>query len=284
MRRRRTYKRDAKGRFAKTNSSRGAAALKRKPTKSKARSKPSPVAKKGMSKKKKAAIAGGVAAGVVVAGAAAYGMEYRSMKNEFNRSGGPLSTVSMGNGISVTTARTFKTHFTRVDEVAVNDLFEAQTLKDVAKAGSRIWNPSLRPQVHSTHYIHSDDRLLGYATDVVKGKKLYANELYLRPSERGNRRTVAGMSNMMKQAHSEQVNRGRKIVISAYRSEDSERIVRNQARKLGKNKVIVKKRYNPSSKFAAEIKESMDGYFEHNVTNQFKQKRKAAAKRSGVVI
>ena len=237
---------------------------------------------KKMSTKKKVAIGAGVVAGTAAIGAAAYGHQYLSMNKEFKRSGGGLSTRDLGNGVSVTTTRSLKLRHTTIDPVAVNDVYESTTVGQVVKAGARVWRPSIRPQIHETSYLHKDGALLGYSKDVIKGKKLYANEVYLRPSERGQRRTVAALSKMGKTRMEEQVARGRKVVISKYRSEDSERVVRNQARKLGENKVIVQKRYNPSSNFAKEITQSMDTYFSNNITNEFNKVRKA--RKAGMVI
>lgn len=237
--------------------------------------------RKKMSKKKKAAIAAGV---VVAAGAAWYGVETLSINREFKRSGGAHSVTTLPGGLSVTTTRTLKRGHVGVDGASVSAMADATTLRGVATAGAGIWRPSLRPQIHSTSYIHDGDQLMGYYNDVTKGRRLYGESVYLRPSVRGNRRVVSALSNSVKDRQSDMVASGRKIVISKYRSEDSERIVRNQARKLGKNNVKVQKRYNPSSGYARDITESMDAYFFNSVTREFRNTRNSRGRRVGVVI
>ena len=240
--------------------------------------------KKRMSKSKKAAITAGVVGGVAAGAAVHYGVGYRKMSKELARTGA-ISTKDMGGGVSVTTVREFKKYYTRVDHTAVDAMYNAgNNVVKVAAAGSQIWKPSFRAQVHSTHYIHQGDELLGYATDVVKGRRLHAENLYLKPSARGQRRVVAGLSKSMKSIHEEQVKAGRKIVISKYRSEDSERIVRNQARKLGKNKVIVKKRFDPGSESTKNITKAMDSHFQHTAKGNFKKVKASRAQKNGVVI
>lgn len=268
----RKQKRNAKGQFGSGRSS--AVRLSKKPS-------------KRWSKRKKAAVAVGVVAGVAAVGAASYGMEYRSRSKEFRKAGGAVSTVDLGGGYSATTHRSLKKRYTKIDEVAVVDMYNAKNLRQLSGAAVRIWQPSLRPQIHSTTYLHKGDELMGYTTDVSKGKRLYANSMYLKPGARGSLRTGAALSSQIKGRQKSAVDSGKKIVISKYRSEDSERIVRNQKRQLGKNKVIVRKRYDPSSDFARDIIKSMDSHFQHTMTPGFKEARKASQKKSkskGVLI
>lgn len=262
----RTQRRDAKGRFT---SGSAAGSSKKHSHKKIASSK-----KKGLSGFQKTAIAGAVVAGTTAAGYAAYKIDAHNTLQEFNRLGGSLSTIHGKNGISITTSREFKNRdLTNFDPVALNDFFESKTFGQALKNGSKVYRPSLRAQIHATSYIHKGDELLGYTNEVVKGKRLYANDLYLKPSARGiaNRRVVVATTDMMKQRHADQVARKGKIVISKYRSEDSERIVRNQQKRLGKSNVIVKERYKPSSDFTANITESLDFVFEKGMTNKFEK-------------
>ncbi len=135
-----------------------------------------------------------------------------------------------------------------------------QTVKGLAQlAGSA--RLSVRPKIVSTMYIHSGDTVHGYGISEIRGDKFKAMTAYLRPESRGNKTVIAGVSKEVKRMQSDQVGRGRTVVIDRYRSADSERIVRNQAKRLGKQNVIVEPRYDPGFDPTDMIISSMDEGF-----------------------
>ena len=231
------------------------------------RSAPKPSSKaspKKMSRKKKTAIAGGAVVGVAAVGAVAYGTAYsrqsKSLRSEMGRLG-EVSVEPLGKNLNVTTIRDFKG--ARIDRKIIRRSKGAGVL---ARAASVKEATHLFPSLENTQLLSDDQgRLVGLGTTVIKGKKLHAVNMYLRPESRGDRRVIASMTSGMNDLHKETIESGRKIVISKYRSADSERIVRNQRRKLGEKNVIVQKRFKGNSDFVGKITASMDEVFKETM-------------------
>lgn len=239
--------------------------------------------RKKMSKRKKKAIAVGVVAGVAAVGATAYALEHRAISREFARQGGGVTTRDLGNGISVTSVSQMKRMAWNLDLGSIDRAMNGKNTATRVAGGVGIVRPSLRPQIETTHHLHRGGEALGYMQDVTVGRKVKAEAMYLRPESRGERRTVSAMSGEIKRRNVDTIASGRKIVVSKYRSEDSERIVRNQARQLGASNVKVLKRYNPSSGYTANITKSMDKDFALGGQRSF-DRAKSKARQVGVLI
>ena len=222
--------------------------------------------KRKSNRRRNAAIVGGVALGAM----ALYGVENRSMNKEFKRLGGGIGTTTYDkNGIGFTTVAAKQAAYFAIDQGSMMRAMSGKN-KDFLLNAPKIGRMALRPQVASVTYMHDGDKPIGFTTQITRGRRMYANDLYLEPGSRGNRRVVSSLSSNMKAIQGHQVKSGRKIVISKYRSADSERIVRNQARKLGESNVIVRKRFDPGSDFTSEITRSLDGWFNNEIRNDFK--------------
>lgn len=235
---------------------------------------------KKYSKKRKAAIGSAV---VVGASAAMYAYEYQNVKREFNRTGA-ISTFTDKNGVSFTQERKFrKGRKLSLNEEALGALMESGSKWDSVRETLALADFSIRPQIDTTTWIHKGDDLLGYSKTVTQRNRLRANVAFLKKSERGAGRTVAAASRYMKIEQKEAVGSGRKIVVHRYRSADSERVVRNQRKNLGKKNVIVQRRFNPKSNMSGDIIKSLDDDFFYNKKDQFK-KVQAKQKKRRVVI
>lgn len=255
---------------------------KKSPSKSTAKS----TTQKPMSKKKKAAIAVGSAA--VVAGVAygAYRMESNKLYKEVASMGGGLYTENMG--------KFQKTTFNQVKGVGVG-IDPGHLLRGTQhkEAGNKIRSAAhfaasarvkVRPRIDTTIMIHQGSELHGYMRSESVGNKYIGQAAYLKESSRGNKSIISGISKEIKSIQGQQVSGGRKVLISKYRSADSERIVRNQAKKLGKENVIVQKRFDPGFDVTPLIQSNMDDYFSTGLEPAFSNILKKSRKKAGVVI
>lgn len=211
--------------------------------------------------KRNVALAAGA---VAVAGVALNAYETKNLRNEVNALGGQWTTTNV-NGVEFTTLRdVVRTDFDL--EMSSLGLVERGVKERnpflVARGATTAIRPRLRAQIQETTFIHEGPELIGYMSSSVRGRRVHADAVYLGEGHRGNRRVVAAMSKHAKGSQGRHVSKGRKIVVSKYRSEDSERIVRNQARQFGANNIKVQKRYNPpNSDYVQNIIKNMDANF-----------------------
>ena len=220
---------------------------------------------KKMSTKKKVAIGAGVAVGVGVVGAAVYNQRaYNRVYNEMHALGGEYSYTDIGKGISVTNIRTVSRGRVNKSREALHRAAKAKESGHKVRAtlhyatSKRV---SIRPQLHDMGFVAQNDKAVGFYTTEIRGNRMHAKDMYLDSASRGNKTIISQMSRHTKTIQGDQVSKGRKIVISKFRSEDSERVVRNQAKRLGKENVIVQKRYRADQSFVDNITKNMDEHW-----------------------
>lgn len=266
----RKQKRASNGQFGNGKSiSRSRKKTARKSSPKKAYSKKSSVAsnpnktaqKKKMSTKKKVAIGAGIV-GVASVGVAVYNQKaYNQVYGEMHSLGGEYSHTDLGKGVDITHVRTVSRARINKSREAGHRALKARQQGHKIRAAAHmttVKRVSLKPQLHEMGFISQDGKAAGFYTTEIRGNRMHAKDMYLDEASRGNKTVISQMSKHTKNIQGTQVNKGRKIVISKFRSEDSERVVRNQAKRLGKENVIVQKRYKADKSFVDNITKSMD--------------------------
>lgn len=214
--------------------------------------------------------AGGIAYGAYVGGR--YHVESGQLKREIAREGASTSVTQ--NGITITTQREFVKH-ARISNIHhLKNAADSNSVAGIAgnAAAYALRGNKLRPGIKTTTFIHRDDDLLGRASSLTTKNRVFAQEVYLRENERRSGRAVASLSRHIKAEQTKEVGNGRRIVVSKYRSDDSERAIRNLQKRLDKNKksfqrskVIVEKRYKPKGDLTAQIIKNLDdGFIGHH--------------------